>query len=532
METDRKLFQYLEKLVKQSHEVFWIRNADYSKQLYINPAYETVWGRTCENLYQNPAEFIDTILPEDRQKLEEDIAKRNPEVSPGDNFFTAYRIARPDGEIRWIEDESFAIFDDVGQHLGFAGTAIDITEKKKKEIELSEAKEVAEASDRAKSEFIQNMSHDVKTPLAGITSMADRIGRQLEEPEDLEDNYENVQMIKNSVRELIEFFMNCLEMVRIETGEVALANENFNPQKIMNQLVEILTPSMKQKGLGFNVTYDHNIPEMVYASGPGFYRILLNLLGNAIKFTEEGTIAVDILLQKNPESDKDDLCLKIRDTGMGIPQEKIATIFERFTRLTPSYEGKFEGHGIGLYIVHKFVTLMGGKIDVSSELGKGSCFTITFPFLPAKAFLKPRAVTPKFTKLAPLGDASSEGEETGPRILLVEDNRMAQKGVESILTHLGYKLDIVDTGKKALDIFELDKYVLIITDIGLDDMSGTTVAAHIRTVEKGRKNPVPIVALTAHNLKKIEAACQAAGINGVLEKPLTEELAKEVLDLF
>ncbi len=304
----------------------------------------------------------------------------------------------------------------------------------------------------------------------------------------------------------------------------------------MNQLVEMFTPSMKQKGLGFYSTYDPNIPEMVYASGPGFYRIILNLLGNAIKFTEEGSISMDILLQKNREEDtgkeKDELCLKVRDTGMGIPQEKIATIFDRFTRLTPSYEGKFEGHGIGLYIVHKFVTLMGGKIEVSSELGKGSCFTITFPFLPAKAFLKPRAVKPKFTKLAPLGDASSEGEETGPRILLVEDNRMAQKGVESILTHLGYTLDIVDTGKKALDIFELDKYVLIITDIGLDDMSGTTVAAHIRTAEKGRKNPVPIVALTAHNVEKVQAECAAVGINGVLEKPLTEEAAQEVLDCF
>ncbi len=441
-----------------------------------------------------------------------------------------------DGELIYQLDNKSPLLDADRNIAGVIGIGIDITERKLLEMKLEKALKAAEASDHAKSEFIQNMSHDVKTPLAGITSMADRIGRQLEEPEDLEDNYENVQMIKNSVRELIEFFMNCLEMVRIETGEVALSNENFNPQTIMDQLVEIFTPSMKQKGLGFNVTYDHNIPEMVYASAPGFYRIILNLLGNAIKFTEEGSIGVDILLQKTRDEDsgkdKEELCLKIRDTGMGIPQEKIATIFDRFTRLTPSYEGKFEGHGIGLYIVHKFVTLMGGKIDVSSELGKGSCFTITFPFLPAKAFLKPRAVKPKFTKLAPLGDASSEGEETGPRILLVEDNRMAQKGVESILTHLGYKLDIVDTGKKALDIFELDKYVLIITDIGLDDMSGTTVAAHIRTVEKGRKNRVPIVALTAHNVEKVQAACTAAGINGVLEKPLTEEVAREVLDCF
>ncbi len=419
---------------------------------------------------------------------------------------------------------------------GVVGISINISELKKMQKDLRLALEAAEASDRAKTDFIQNMSHDVKTPLAGIISMAHRIGTQLEEPDALEDNYENVQMIKDSGRQLIEFFMNCLEMGRIETEGVALSNENFNPQTITDQLVEMLTPSMKQKGLGFYSTYDPAIPEMVYASAPGFYRIILNLLGNAIKFTEEGSISMDILLRKTRDEDtgkdKEELCLKIRDTGMGIPQEKIATIFDRFTRLTPSYEGKFEGHGIGLYIVHKFVTLMGGKIDVDSEVGKGSCFTITFPFLPAKAFLKPRAVKPKFTKLAPLGGAASEEEKIGPRILLVEDNRMAQKGVESILTHLGYTVDIVDTGKKGIEIFELDKYVLIVLDIGLKDMSGTTVAAHIRTAEKGRKNPVPIVALTAHNVEKVQAACQAVGINGVLEKPLTEEVAQEVLDCF
>ncbi len=440
-------------------------------------------------------------------------------------------------EIRIFLSHKAPLYDENKEKIiGIIGNATDITERKAMEKELKEALEAAEASDRAKTDFIQNMSHDVKTPLAGIISMAHRIGTQLEEPDALEDNYENVQMIKNSGKQLIEFFMNCLEMGRIETEGVALSNENFNPQTITDQLVEMLTPSMKQKGLGFYSTYDPAIPEMVYASAPGFYRIILNLLGNAIKFTEEGSISMDILLQKTRDEDtgkeKEELCLKVRDTGMGIPQEKIASIFERFTRLTPSYEGKFEGHGIGLYIVHKFVTLMGGKIDVDSEVGKGSCFTITFPFLPAKAFLKPRAVKPKFTKLAPLGDAASEEEKIGPRILLVEDNRMAQKGVESILTHLGYTVDIVDTGEKALEIFELDKYVLIITDIGLTDMSGLAVAKHIRTLEKGRKNPVPIVALTAHNVEKVQAECAAAGINGVLEKPLTEEVAREVLDCF
>lgn len=512
------LSTYLKNLVEKSSDVFWIKNADYSQQLYVSPAYETIWGRSREELYHNSINWIETIFIEDRESLQKNLRARNPQVKPGQKFFECYRIIRPNNEIRWIEDESFAIFDDEYNHIGFAGIAKDVSEKKQFKI-----------TELAKAEFIVNMSHDVKTPLSGIIALAEILKSRLQNKKELSF----VNDIYLSGQRLMNFFENCLELSESEGNEKKILEEPFNLKILLNEISELFQPSVQEKQLFLKINYHSDVAEEFLGARAYLYRIMTNLLGNALKFTHQGGVTLHIESAEKSTAQQPIIKLIVEDTGIGIAKDKQEIIFERFSRVTPSYLGTYKGTGIGLYIVRKFVQTMGGEIYTKSEEGIGSCFTVILPLkIPSKALTQlqetQQTAVKKHRAQSNVINETPTAQKLS-KILVVEDDSIAQAVAKIMLSPFSQEIDIASCGKEALEFFQPGKYGLIIVDLGLPDMEGDSLAKQMRTLELGSEHCVPIIALTAHTSEKIKDKCLTNGIHDTLSKPLSEEKIRDII---
>jgi two-component system aerobic respiration control sensor histidine kinase ArcB len=275
------------------------------------------------------------------------------------------------------------------------------------------------------------------------------------------------------------------------------------------------------------------------------YRIILNLLGNALKFTQQGSIGIQVELGQKSTSEKAIVKIIICDTGIGIPTDKQEAIFQRFVRLVPSYQGTYKGSGIGLYLVQKFVKAMGGEIHVKSEEGKGSQFAVIIPLkVPLltdderkDAFELPSFINNQHNLIKAFAAKEADAEISATdgvkaRILLVEDSLMAQKSTRLLLASLGCVVDVAECGEKALALFEPGKYQLVLMDIGLPDMKGYQVAKCLKDREATSSFPVPILGLSAHATQEEKNLSAMAGMVDVLHKPLLLKQAKTILEKY
>jgi signal transduction histidine kinase/CheY-like chemotaxis protein len=420
--------------------------------------------------------------------------------------------------------------------IGMVGVSIDITKRKRAEAALIEAKLIAENADRSKTEFIGNMSHDIKTPLSGIIGMADLLVNRLAH----EENAGFARAIKSAGQQLMIFFDNCLEIAKSESTDITLTKEHFRLRVIIQEIVDLFQPAIKNKGLELNIYYDDRLPEYLLGSRTGIFRTLMNLIGNAVKFTENGHISLSVQVGEQSTDRMVIAKFVVSDTGIGIPHDKHTQIFERFVRLTPSNKGVYSGSGLGLYLVKKMLTAMGGEIHVASEENKGSHFTVAIPLeIP---LLSPNECPVDYSMFDPstslhhkqnLADkALLSNNLSSKKILLIEDNPMAQIIAKSILIPFQYDVDLADSGKNAIELFEKGKYHLVFMDIGLPDLSGYDITSHLRRIEEGSSFRVPIIALTAHVTEEIKRLCTASGIDQVTSKPLTHEQTKSILDTY
>ncbi|MES2203873.1 MAG: ATP-binding protein, partial [Pseudomonadota bacterium] len=286
------------------------------------------------------------------------------------------------------------------------------------------------------------------------------------------------------------------------------------------------------------IEIDPTLPQAVRGHHASIYRILLNLTGNALKFTKTGSVQLRAFLSETIAANQVRVGLEVKDTGIGIPEDQHEIIFEKLKRLTPSYEGKIEGSGIGLYIVDQYVKRMNGIVEVESALGKGSTFTVLLPLSIAPdistASVNETQSQPITSSSITFKPTASEHKKTlpanAPRIFLVEDNPLIQHVTEALLNGAGFSVDIAGTGAEALEKFSPGKYGLVYMDIGLPDQDGYSVAHAIR--EKEKSLATPIIALTAHGALDVERFCSRAGMQGVLSKPLTREQATSVWERY
>jgi signal transduction histidine kinase/ActR/RegA family two-component response regulator len=366
--------------------------------------------------------------------------------------------------------------------------------------ELATAKELAEQATRAKSEFLANMSHEIRTPLNGVLGMLQLLESELSDP--AQRRY--VSMAAGAGRSLLAILNDILDLSKIEAGKLEVFEEPYDLRELAASVQAIFLPQAQRKGLEFSCVVDESLPQMVLGDVTRVRQVLFNLLGNAVKCTETGYVRLTVF----PDPSGGFLRLRVSDTGIGIPEDKLAMIFEPFTQADASRSRKLQGTGLGLGIVKRLVGLMGGSVALESALGQGTVATVDVPLKPADA--------PPPVKPAP--DAPACLFQT--RILVAEDDLINQIAVRHMLQKKGQRVLCVNNGREALDVLAREAIDAVLLDIQMPVMDGLEASRRIRAGEAGEaRRDVPIVALTALAMKGDEDMILAAGCDAYLSKP-------------
>lgn len=513
------LARYFYQLAEQSRDVFWIRSHNYKDQMYISPTFEDSWGISTQSLYDNPGLWMSAVHPEDREHVKK-INKQNLENPPqiGEIVEKNYRIVRPDNTIRWIKDTSFGLYDENNICFGFAGICKDISNDVLHQQELEEAKQHAEMANQAKADFLAKMSHEFRTPLNAIIGMT-----QIMQKKGLPVEYEEyVSLISQAGNSLLSLVNDILDFAKIEIGELSFANDPLDLHLLISQVIHSFKYQAEEKNIGLSLDYAESAPRFVMGDAKRIRQILVNLIGNAIKFTEDGEVNVNVDYQ---QQNGPNFIFSVQDDGIGIEQSKHHFIFEKFSQVETFKHRKQQGTGLGLAITKQLVERIGGQITVQSEPGKGSKFIFTLPLSLQETHQQKRAANALEPANTPVTTSKLH-----LNILLVEDNYINQRIVKYMLDDLGCTLDIANDGFEALNFLNHQTYDVILMDIGLPDMDGFEVTAKIRTLPA--LTNTPIIAMTAHALECDQEKCFASGMNNIVIKPIRFEELYSILQTY
>jgi len=357
-------------LAENIHEVFWMSDPRKHQILYISPAYEKIWGRSCESLYQDPRSFIDAIDPEDRKHLKAVLEQQ----ARGESTDIVYRVIRPDGLHRWIRDRSFPIQDQSGRVYRTAGIAEDITQQREAEEELKNKTIQALEASRIKSDFVSNVSHELRTPINAIIGYSSLLLDETYGPVGPDQKAPLEGVVRNA-NDLLNLVNDVLDLSRIESGKMALRLGPVEIPSLIQGILAGMHPLFEQKSLSVQFDSPERFP-VIQSDAEKIKQITINFLSNAVKFTKQGGIT--ITAKDLPE--QGGISFSIQDTGIGIKSEELPKIFDAFHQVDASATREFGGVGLGLAIVKKLIELLQGEVRVESEFGKGTTFTIYLPY--------------------------------------------------------------------------------------------------------------------------------------------------------
>ena len=431
------------------------------------------------------------------------------------------------------------LYDESGAIDGILGIYIDITTIKENEQILAKEKEKAESASHAKTEFLENMRHDIRTPLSGIVGFSELLKSESHEPR-IKEYADNLIASSHALLDLMD---EVLEAVRVSSGEIPMLKRKFNLAQTIEQVVALNQARAHEKKLRLSLSLDKSLPHFVIGDKIRLHRIALELIGNPLNFTDSGHVSIHVVLAKK-ENRELIIKMTVTDSGMGIPKEKQQDIYLQFKRLTPSYQGIYKGVGLGLYVVKQFMDELGGEIYVESEPRNGTVFTCLIP-MQAPLLDDSSGVDPgddlKLEKpyMSPLQhhkttvtpQINADGNDKS-QVLVVEDNYIAQTVAKTLLSGMDCHVDVASNGVEALALFEKNHYDLVFMDIGLGEgMDGYEVTHHIRSKTSITKH-IPIIALTAHGGDESKQRCIEAGMDAVLTKPLTQAHTIDILKSF
>ena len=486
-------------IVESSSDAIWSIDRD-GRIVTWNSGAEKLFGYTAEEAIGQSARLI--VPPERAWELEHFLALMLKH-EPVPNLETM-RL-RKDGSLVDVSLNRSPILKD-GKVVAVSIIALDISERKRAEEALQQAKDAAEAATQAKSEFLANMSHEIRTPLNGVMGTLELAGHTPLTPE----QSELLAMAKDSANTLLVLINDILDFSKIEAGKLQFDFTEFDLHEIIAGAVRNMVLRADEKQLALSYSIAPGLPRLVVGDAIRLKQVLTNLLGNAIKFTQHGRI----MLSAEPESmNQEDLQARfsVVDTGIGIPREKQQVIFEAFSQADASTTRKFGGTGLGLAICSRIVALMGGRIGVESEPGKGS----TFWFTARLKVGQPAAAV----SIAANGHPGTEHFEKS-RILVAEDNLVNQKVAVRILEVAGHQVAVANSGREALEKLQEQPFDLVLMDLQMPEMDGFAATRAIRENEKNTGVHMPVIAMTAHAMKGDREQCLQAGMDEYISKPV------------
>ncbi|PRZ21697.1 PAS domain S-box protein [Flavobacterium granuli] len=494
-------------------------DADATK-IYINDEIEKLTGYPKSAFLSKELRFMDLILPEERDEI---IRDQINAIENGRTIHSIYRIRRKDQEIAWVEEFGEVIYKN-GEIAYLEGIYIDITTRKKTENAIKE-KEYAEAANKAKSEFLANMSHEIRTPLNGIIGFTDLLMKtKLEEIQK-----KHMLTVNQSAQSLLEILNDILDFSKIEAGKLDLNIEKQEIKEIVNQSMDLVLFASIQKNLRLEINISPEVPIYVWADIVRLKQILINLLTNAIKFTDKGSIELKVSILKRIDNSQATIRFAVIDSGIGILEENQTKIFKAFSQEDNSTTRKYGGTGLGLTISNQLLALMDSHLQLKSTINKGSTFYFDLDLKISNQVVEDTAPT-NTPMIYDTVQIKEELISKQLKIMLVEDNKINMLLLKTIIKNLFSEATIseIQNGKDAVDQFETIKPDIIFMDIQMPIMNGYEATREIRNLESGQKTP--IIAITAGVEKEEKNKCLEAGMNDYISKPIIKGIIETTLN--
>ncbi len=507
-------------LTRATNDAVWDWNVE-TDSVWWNRNVQTLFGYTEEEVNPTSGWRVEHIHPDDRESVLNSVQTR---MRSHEGFWSSeYRFRRADGTYANILDRGYILRDHDARPVRMIGSMMDIS-KQKREMELARSRDAALESARLKSQFLANMSHEIRTPMNSVIGMTDI----LLNTDVTSEQREFLEIVRMSAESLLTIINDILDFSKIEAGKLKFEMLDFEPRTVIEETTTLLVEQAHDKRLQLSSSIDADVPESVRGDPGRLRQVLVNLVGNAIKFTSEGGVTIRV---KHDEETESHLMLRfeVTDTGIGIPSEARACLFQPFSQVDASTTRKYGGTGLGLAISKQLVNLMAGQIGCEST-GQGSTFWFTARFEKVGA-----------AKSSP--EASSTGAPEIPRalrsiilpeqrrrtrILVAEDNPFNQKVVQRQLREMGFGVDAVADGIEVLEAMKRIPYDVVLMDCQMPEMDGYACAAEIRRREDNARH-VPIIAMTAHVRKEDRDKCLAAGMDDFLSKPVRAPQLQDAL---
>ena len=504
----------------------WDWNIQTGEEIW-DARFADLMGERLPDLIPSFAEFSSRVHPEDMPTVQMSVREHFEGLTP--IYSAEFRIRRKNGDWRWVQAQGRLMQRDPnGSPLRMLGTMADISARKKIEEELVAARVMADTANRSKSEFLANMSHEIRTPLTSILGYADRISGH-----DLSDSEiaESVATIKNSGSHLLTIINDVLDLSKIEADRMTVERIKLSPSQLIHEVISVLQPAAQKKGIELHVRSIGAIPKQIVSDPVRIRQILMNLVGNAVKFTERGSVCLTTQIVADSPDGNIRMMFEVRDTGIGMTMEQLGKIFQPFMQADASTTRQFGGSGLGLTICSRMAKILDGEIVAESEFGVGSTFKVTVATGPLDDVEMLESLSVVERKSGHIV-RSHKNKTLHGRILLAEDNPVNRKLFERILRDAGATVDLAENGQiavqKTVAAFMPQPnsdcsppgYDLILMDMQMPVLDGYGATRQLREL----RYQGPIVALTAHALTDDRKKCMSFGCDDFITKPIDRDL--------